>query len=290
MKYKDLIAVFILSGALNIILICCTLYLIWINTHKHSREFYRLLILFLIIVSYIWRITLFIYTVVFLPNSEYNRDWDNAQCKHTDKFKVFLVDSSYLVIPLAAWAYIWRWFGYLILSSNKAGFGAKSKINRLRLCLLWLIMASLWLLALRVFIPHIFDNFMTAYLILLYTVTPIILVVVLEIFLKRLKREWSMLYRRAKISRIYVLVIVILLFARGLSIIMDYFISKKFNNKKKSTWLTVNDIQLLAFYFLENAPSIQIIITLWRSYKGKRVKDSNNYLIPQDDTMGDNWR
>ena len=149
-----------------------------------------------------------------------------------DEFQIFLIYISFLLIPLAAWAYIWRWLGYLILSSKKVGTGTLSKIRinrkivKLKVGLISFIVLTLSILPLRVFIPHIFDYPMTAYLILLYTVTPFILMVVLEIFLKRLKKEWSMLYRRAKAARVYVLVVVILLFVRGLSITMDLVISK----------------------------------------------------------------
>lgn len=163
------------------------------------------------------------------------------------------------------------------------------KIRQLKISLMVFIGCSLVFLALRVFIPHYFNIPLTIFLILLYIVSPLILFTVLEIFLKRLKTECSMLYIRAKVARVYVAVVVILLIARGFSIIMDMVVGMKFDSKMNSTWQKINDIQLLVFYFLENAPSIQIIVTLWRSYKAKqRLTLSNRPLIHKKNSIIDN--
>lgn len=126
-------------------------------------------------------------------------------------------------------------------------------------------------------------NVFTFYLVSLYVTTPIFLAVVVKLFLNKLKLNAPNIYKRAKVARVYVAILAVSLVSRGLSIVFDYIVGEHLQSSNYKAWWTVNDVQLIIFYFMETVPSIIIIIVLWKSYKNtKKLTVSEEFLFPEE--------
>jgi hypothetical protein len=131
------------------------------------------------------------------------------------------------------------------------------------------------------FVKALRDVF-TFYLVSLYVTSPIFLAVIVKLFLNKLKSNAPNIYKRAKVARTYVAIIAVSLVLRGLSIVFDFIVGHIPNSSNKAWW-TINDIQLIAFYFIETVPSIIIIVVLWKSYKNtKKLTVSQEFLFPEE--------
>lgn len=289
MEYRDLIPLFCCSGALNVALIICAVYLVYLNRKVRTNEFYRIMILGMVSLAYISRITLFIYLCVRYPNLRFNRDEGTPK---QDFLRNFLIYSAALLHPLAAYAYISRWAGYLWLTAAKHTvdeYKIARRIRWIRISLFILTVISFIFLLLKCFVYGV-TFALTIYLLFLYLATPPILLAVVYLFLKRLKQNLPKLYRKAYVARIYSVGISAVLIFRGLSILLDLVVHHVEESENKGLFL-FNDILQLSFYFIETFPSIVIIIVLWRSYKETRCLTSSKECLDQTETLlRDQWR
>lgn len=285
MLYKDLLPVFLCSGALNVILIACVLYLIYINNSTTSREFYRMIILALITLAYASRIALFVYTTIEYPNGEFNREADSCA---NDFYRNLLIYAAALLHPLAAVAYICRWTSYICMTSAQHEIAERKVEARMKLVkigLLVLGILSVTLLVLKCFYPEL-TTALGIYLISLYFITPTALLIVIQIFLKKLQANLHSLYKRALAARFYSIGISIILVLRGLSILLDLICQTKLSEDGNEGWFKANDIIQICFYFLENFPSIVIIVILYKSYKASKSLTLTHEILLTKDKSG----
>ena len=106
----------------------------------------------------------------------------------------------------------------------------------------------------------------TIYLISLYFAESIGLLIVIKHFLFNLKWNFSKLYRKALVLKLYAIILWPALFARGASILFDLIVMY-LNEEKYNELYFIDDLVQIWFYFVENIPSIVIIAAVWRSYK-----------------------
>lgn len=283
MEYRQLIPLFCWSGALNVVLIAWAIYLVYLNRKVHANEFYRIIILVIVSLAYISRIILFIYLWVSYPDQRFNRDEGTAK---NDFLRSFLIYSAALLHPLGAYAYLNRWAGYLWLTAAKHTVDERKIARRIiwiRISLFILATVSLIFLLIKCFVPS-FTFALTIYLLLLYLAIPPILLVVVYLFLNRLKQNLPKLYRKAVVARVYSVGISAVLVFRGFSILLDLILHYVEESNHKGLFL-FNDILQLSFYFIETFPSIVIIIVLWRSYKESKNLTISREFLNQTETL-----
>lgn len=105
----------------------------------------------------------------------------------------------------------------------------------------------------------------------------ITLKLVVHLFLERLKLfDYPKYVKNKRMITWYSLIIAISMLLRVGSLVMDTIVQRVDPPDEDSAITKVNDIIMMAFYFIEMTPSVIIIIVLWKSNKELRYKHYPN--------------
>ena len=171
---------------------------------------------------------------------------------------------------MAATAYLFRWLGYYALTKARSSI-RESKITKYMFCFPTAFIVLTFLSIIFVVLQSKFKGTLAilfgVYLIVIYTLVAILILIVVSLFLRKLKENnCKIFYEKKKSVWYYWFVIWVLLFSRAVSLIIDIIVQEKIETTSDDVKL-FNDIVQLIFYYVELIPSIIIILALYKSYK-----------------------
>ncbi|CAI2370199.1 unnamed protein product [Moneuplotes crassus] len=276
-------------------------YMIYKNLRLGQKEFYRMSILFFISLAYLIRIAEFLYTMLALNKDTFNR---SSSDEAHNKLLVLLYFSPLAMHCLGGILYLSRWIHYLFISHGALNTNPNDPLEQKRMrtihlshriILFTIIVISLVMILIVTFLKAALTTGIIYY-IACYILVAIGLQIISILFLKRLKKTMFFLYKQKKTTIIcYSYLVSFCMIFRSFSCILDLALNSddcyKDNECKEKPINYVNDIILLACYFMELIPSLMITVVLRKTnvelqYK-KMIEDyqqksSQALLDPED--------
>ena len=197
-----------------------------------------------------------------------------------DHLLVFLAYSPVYLHGLGGLSYTWRWTHYYLLTTTTTP-QEKEQAHKLvvinKTAFIILIMINIGSI-ICVTTDEEFIEASTIFLIAFYISVAVSLIVVINLFLYKLKSFIYFIYQRKKfVIRLYSYLIAGLMVSRSISILVDYIILKTVTRENHHLMrYKINDVQNWVFHFLELTPSFIIIVVLWKSNNEMRDKLSQS--------------
>ena len=277
---RDLLIPFIVVWVIDFI--CSLLIIVFAVKYKQLgvKEFYHKFIVGFLIIAYYVRITELIFILSQRGDTEFNRRFG-----HKNRFEFLLVYLPLLFHGLTGFAYLFRWSSYLVLTTAKREIDEQHVLKRVKL--LKIVFVTTWItllvmvlvICLGMYPSYIFSIAMISF----YFITAVLLVVVTNVFLFKLKCNKISAYRAKKWTiRCYTLTIGIWLVFRATNETFELIMQDTLDERPKTLQIIV-DFIVLSSFFTELIPSLLINYVLWRSYLEMKYQRENSLYRSRSD-------